>query len=47
MSEELLIHPDPVSDLCMESLTFFDKTEDVYVLNESSVGLRIGSSPAI
>jgi hypothetical protein len=34
MSEELLIHPDPLRDFRMESLTFLGRTKDVYVLGE-------------
>jgi dienelactone hydrolase len=47
MSEELLIHPDPLRDFRMESLTFLGRTKDVYVLGEGPAVIVMSEIPGI
>ncbi|MDA0271832.1 MAG: dienelactone hydrolase family protein [Proteobacteria bacterium] len=47
MSEELLIHPDPLTDFRKESLTFLGKTKDVYVMGEGPAVIVMSEIPGI
>ncbi|MBT6892020.1 MAG: dienelactone hydrolase, partial [Gammaproteobacteria bacterium] len=47
MPEELLIHPDPLRDFRVESLTFLGRTKDVYVLGEGPAVIVMSEIPGI
>ena len=47
MSEELLIHPEPLSDFRKEPLTFLGRTKDVYVMGAGPAVIVMSEIPGI